>query len=39
MADLIGCDLVLIPDAGHISSRENPDFVNEALLTFLTNHA
>ena len=39
MADLIGCDLVLIPDAGHISSRENPDFVNEALLTFLANHA
>lgn len=39
MAELIGCDLVLIPDAGHISSRENPDFVNEALLTFLANHA
>lgn len=39
MAELIGCDLVLIPGAGHISSRENPDFVNEALLTFLANHA
>ncbi|MCF4978779.1 alpha/beta fold hydrolase [Pseudomonas gessardii] len=39
MADRIGCDLILIPDAGHISSRENPDFVNEALLTFLANHA
>ncbi|QJI28066.1 alpha/beta fold hydrolase [Pseudomonas sp. ADAK18] len=39
MADLIGCALTLIPDAGHISSRENPDFVNEALLTFLANHA
>ncbi|MBD8240425.1 alpha/beta fold hydrolase [Pseudomonas fluorescens] len=39
MAELIGCALTLIPDAGHISSRENPDFVNEALLTFLANHA
>ncbi|MFO2465137.1 alpha/beta fold hydrolase [Pseudomonas sp. 15FMM2] len=39
MADLIGCSLKLIPDAGHISCRENPDFVNEALLTFLVNHA
>ena len=39
MAELIGCALILIPDAGHISSRENPDFVNEALLTFLANHA
>ncbi|WET12532.1 alpha/beta fold hydrolase [Pseudomonas sp. D3] len=39
MASLIGCSLSLIPDAGHISSRENPDFVNEALLTFLANHA
>ncbi len=39
MAELIGCSLILIPDAGHISSRENPEFVNEALLTFLANHA
>ncbi|MFK3824515.1 alpha/beta fold hydrolase [Pseudomonas yamanorum] len=39
MATLIGCTLTLIPDAGHISSRENPDFVNEALLTFLVNNA
>ncbi len=39
MANLIGCALALIPDAGHISSQENPDFVNEALLTFLANHA
>ena len=39
MAELIGCSLILIPEAGHISSRENPDFVNEALLTFLANHA
>ena len=39
MADLIGCDLILIPEAGHISSRENPEFVNEALLTFLATHA
>ncbi|MGY2289741.1 alpha/beta fold hydrolase [Pseudomonas sp. SDO528_S397] len=39
MVELIGCDLVLIPNAGHISSRENPEFVNEALLTFLANNA
>lgn len=39
MAELIGCSLTLISDAGHISARENPDFVNEALLTFLANHA
>lgn len=39
MADLIGCSLILIPQAGHISALENPDFVNEALLTFLANHA
>ncbi|KWU50613.1 alpha/beta fold hydrolase [Pseudomonas palleroniana] len=39
MARLIGCDLILIPEGGHISCRENPDFVNEALLTFLANNA
>ncbi|WP_017254772.1 alpha/beta fold hydrolase [Pseudomonas tolaasii] len=39
MAELIGCSLILIPEAGHISARENPDFVNEALLTFLANNA
>ena len=39
MADLIGCSLILIPEAGHISARENPDYVNEALLTFLANNA
>ncbi|MGY2400586.1 alpha/beta fold hydrolase [Pseudomonas sp. SDO5271_S396] len=39
MAELIGCSLILIPNAGHISARENPDFVNEALLTFLANNA
>lgn len=38
MAESIGCPLVLIPGAGHISSRENPEFVNGALLTFLASH-
>ncbi|OPA92150.1 2-succinyl-6-hydroxy-2,4-cyclohexadiene-1-carboxylate synthase [Pseudomonas fluorescens] len=38
MAELIGCELILIPEAGHICARENPDFVNEALLTFLANN-
>lgn len=35
MAELIGCDHVLIPQAGHISNLENPEFVTEALLKFL----
>lgn len=35
MAELIGCPCVLVPDAGHISSRENPQFVAEKLLRFL----
>lgn len=39
MSELIGCSLILIPDAGHISARENPEYVNEALLTFLANNA
>ena len=39
MAELIGCSLILIPEAGHISARENPEYVNEALLTFLANNA
>lgn len=36
MAELIGCARVLIPEAGHISNLENPEFVTEALLEFLT---
>lgn len=35
MAKLIGCSHVLIPEAGHISNLENPEFVTEALLEFL----
>ena len=35
MAELIGCSHVLIPEAGHISNLENPEFVTEALLEFL----
>lgn len=35
MAQLIGCPCVLVPEAGHISSLENPEFVTEALLAFL----
>ena len=35
MANLIGCPLILVPDAGHISCLENPEFVNEQLLKFL----
>jgi pimeloyl-ACP methyl ester carboxylesterase len=36
MAELIGCPCVLVPEAGHISSLENPEFVNEVLFTFLS---
>ncbi|NVZ29066.1 alpha/beta fold hydrolase [Pseudomonas gingeri] len=35
MAELIGCPYIGIPEAGHISSIENPEFVNQALLAFL----
>ncbi|MNP04726.1 Alpha/beta hydrolase family protein [compost metagenome] len=35
MAELIGCPWVLVPEAGHISSLENPEFVSQALLAFL----
>lgn len=35
MAELIGCEHLLIPEAGHISNLENPEFVTEALLGFL----
>ncbi|SDX25378.1 alpha/beta fold hydrolase [Pseudomonas sp. NFACC08-1] len=36
MAELIGCPHVSIPEAGHISNLENPEFVTGALLEFLT---
>ncbi|WP_047527273.1 alpha/beta fold hydrolase [Pseudomonas sp. 11/12A] len=35
MAELIGCPCVWVPDAGHISNLENPQFVTEVLLGFL----
>jgi pimeloyl-ACP methyl ester carboxylesterase len=35
MAELIGCPYVLVPEAGHISNLENPQFVTDALLAFL----
>ncbi|BBP60622.1 alpha/beta fold hydrolase [Pseudomonas sp. St316] len=35
MAELIGCPHTLIPEAGHISNLENPQFVTEAVLAFL----
>ncbi|MFI8223014.1 alpha/beta fold hydrolase [Pseudomonas sp. NPDC085632] len=36
MAELIGCPWVLVPQAGHISNLENPEFVTEVLFTFLS---
>ncbi|MBC3374578.1 alpha/beta fold hydrolase [Pseudomonas sp. SWRI92] len=36
MAELIGCRHMLVPEAGHISNLENPEFVTEALLALLT---
>lgn len=35
MAEVIGCDYELVPDAGHIASLENPAFVNAQLLGWL----
>ncbi len=37
MAELIGCPHILIPEAGHISNLENPEFVNRTLLGLLRN--
>ncbi|WP_339543890.1 alpha/beta fold hydrolase [Pseudomonas sp. RA_35y_Pfl2_P32] len=37
MAELIGCPYQWVPEAGHISNLENPQFVTEALLAFLAN--
>jgi len=39
MAELIGCPYVLVPEAGHISNLENPGFVTEQLLKFLSARA
>lgn len=39
MAERIGCPFQEIPDAGHISTLEAPQFVNQALATFLAEHA
>ncbi|CAI1838496.1 3-oxoadipate enol-lactonase 2 [Serratia entomophila] len=35
MAQILGCSHVLIPHAGHISNKENPQAVTETLLAFL----
>jgi len=35
MAEAIGCDYELVPDAGHTASLENPAFVNAQLLGWL----
>lgn len=35
MADKLGCDFTLIPKAGHISNRENPEFVTTLIRDFL----
>ena len=35
LADKLGCPFVSIPNAGHLCTLENPDFVNQALLEFL----
>jgi pimeloyl-ACP methyl ester carboxylesterase len=38
MAERIGCAFQEIPEAGHISSLEAPEFVNQALSSFLAKH-
>ena len=36
--EVIGCQHMLVPDAGHISNLENPSFVTDALLSWLDRH-
>ena len=38
MAQRLGCEFTAIPQAGHISNRENPDVVNAMLLSLLAKH-
>lgn len=38
MAQRHGCEFTAIPLAGHISNRENPDFVSDMILHFLEKH-
>lgn len=38
MAEKLGCDFSLIPDAGHISNREKPAFVNALMGEFFDWH-
>lgn len=39
MAEELGCGFTLIPEAAHISNRENPDFVSQLIVDFLTRHS
>ncbi|XTZ36708.1 alpha/beta fold hydrolase [Salmonella enterica] len=38
MAEELGCDFTLIPDAAHISNRENPLFISRLIVNFLSRH-
>ena len=38
MAERVGCAITQIPDAGHISSLENPEFVTQMLRDWLQRH-
>ena len=38
MAEGLRCDFSLIPNAGHISNRENPTFVNTMMVDFFALH-
>lgn len=35
MAEKLGCDFTLIPNAAHISNRENPEMVTQLIVDFL----
>jgi len=39
MAEKLGCDFTLIPKAAHISNRENPAFVSQLMVDFLSRHS
>ncbi|WLI78937.1 alpha/beta fold hydrolase [Kosakonia sp. H02] len=38
MAEKLGCEFTLIPQAAHISNRENPRVVTQLIIDFLTQH-
>lgn len=38
MAEALGCEFTLIPNAAHISNRESPEYVSQLIVDFLKQH-